>query len=57
MLKTQPLDLQFHNGAIYRYFGVPEQVFQQLLTQDSAGRYFNRQIRHHFPYHLLRSPD
>jgi KTSC domain len=44
------LELEFRSGAIYRYLGVPEQVYQELLSAESKGRYFNQQIRNRFPY-------
>jgi hypothetical protein len=49
----QILELHFHSGAIYRYFKVPAEVFQDLLTAQSKGTYFNRQIRDRFPYQRL----
>jgi len=48
--------LEFCNGAIYLYFGVPEAIHQSLLAADSKGAYFNRQIRNHFHYMCLRRP-
>jgi hypothetical protein len=44
------LDLEFQSGAIYRYLGVPVQVYQELLQAESKGRYFNQHIRNRFPY-------
>jgi hypothetical protein len=44
------LELEFRNGAIYRYLGVPEQVYQELLSAESKGQYFNQHIRNRFPY-------
>lgn len=44
------LDLEFHSGAIYRYLGVPVQVYQELWQAESQGRYFNQRIRNRFPY-------
>jgi len=44
------LELEFRSGTVYRYVGVPEQVYQELLTAESKGRYFNRHIRNRFPY-------
>jgi hypothetical protein len=43
------LDLEFPNGAIYRYQHVPIEVYQQLLQAESKGRYFNQHIRDRFP--------
>jgi hypothetical protein len=42
------LDLEFRSGASYRYIGVPERVYQELLNAESKGRYFNQHIRNRF---------
>jgi len=47
------LQLEFRSGAVYQYFGVPRQSYQELLQADSHGAYFNRRIRTFFPYTLL----
>lgn len=47
------LDLTFHNGAVYRYFGVPRLVFDQLIAAKSKGVCFNRTVRNRFPYRRL----
>jgi KTSC domain len=39
------LDLTFCNGAIYRYFDVPANVHNELITANLKGTYFNRHIR------------
>lgn len=44
------LQLEFRSRAVYRYFGVPGQVYEALLAAPSKGRYFNREIRGHFPH-------
>jgi hypothetical protein len=44
------LELEFGSGAIYRYAGVPEQVYRELLHAESKGRYFHQHIRNRFPY-------
>jgi len=44
------LQLEFRNGAVYHYFGVPAAVHQTLLSAGSKGNFFNRSIRGHFPY-------
>jgi hypothetical protein len=44
------LELEFRNGAAYRYLGVPEQVYRELLSAESKGRYFNQHIRDRFPH-------
>ena len=47
------LDLEFRTGAIYRYFAVPQAVFEGLIAADSKGVYFNRKVRDRFRYQRL----
>ena len=42
--------LTFRNGAVYRYDGVPSEVYERLLTASSKGAYFNKSIRARFPF-------
>jgi hypothetical protein len=51
------LQLEFRDGAIYRYFDVPAAVYGDLLAADSKGSYFNKQIRGCFRHTLLRRPQ
>jgi hypothetical protein len=44
------LQLEFRNGAVYHYFGVPAAVHQRLLSARSKGSFFNWSIRGSFPY-------
>jgi tetratricopeptide (TPR) repeat protein len=39
------LEIQFHNGAVYRYYGVPADVHRGLMGADSHGQYFDQHIR------------
>ena len=47
------LQLEFRSGAVYQYFGVPLQRFQELLQAESHGTYFNHRIRNFFQHALL----
>lgn len=47
------LDLELRSGAVYRYFAVPQAVFDGLITAESKGIYFNRNIRNRFRYQRL----
>jgi len=42
------LRLEFCDGAIYQYFQVPHQTYEDLLKAESKGVYFNRYIRNAF---------
>ena len=43
--ETEVLSLQFTNGMIYDYPGVPVSVYAGLLEADSPGRYYHQNIR------------
>ena len=47
------LELEFRSGAIYRYFAVPQAIFQDLIAAESKGAYFNRHVRNRFRYQRL----
>ena len=47
------LELEFRSGAIYRYFAVPQTVFEALIAAESKGAYFNRNVRNRFRYQRL----
>ncbi len=42
---TRVLEIAFAKGAVYRYFDVPLDVYEELLTAPSQGRIFHRRIR------------
>ena len=44
------LEIEFDSGAVYQYIGVPPRTYRELLTAESKGRYFNREIRDSYPY-------
>jgi len=48
------LHLELRDGSLYRYFGVPVEVYEGLLAAESKGAYFNRRIRGSFQHALLR---
>ncbi len=39
------LEIEFHSGAIYQYSGVPESVYEGLMSSASKGSYFHAYIR------------
>ena len=51
------LHLELRDGSLYRYFGVPVEVYEGLLAAPSKGVYFNRRIRGSFRHALLRRSD
>ncbi len=39
------LEIEFQNGRVYRYHGVPPEEYEALMQADSKGRYFIGNIR------------
>lgn len=48
------LEIEFRHGGVYRYFDVPEDIFRDLLTAGSRGRYFQDHVRGEYNYRRLR---
>ena len=44
------LHVEFKNGTVYEYTGVPEDTYAALLGAESLGSYFHGHIRSEFPY-------
>ena len=41
----QILEIEFVNGSVYRYYGVPPGEYRDLMTAASHGQYFNSHIK------------
>ncbi len=44
-LNSMTLEIEFHSGSIYQYFDVPESEYHNLISADSVGSYFHRNIK------------
>jgi hypothetical protein len=51
--EARTLEVLFHGGTLYRYFGVPPRVSIEFLESDSHGRYFQTKIRGRYRYERL----
>ncbi len=40
------LEIEFNNGAVYQYAGVPKEEYDELMAASSHGQYFNANIKH-----------
>lgn len=43
--ESSTLEIEFNNGAIYQYFGVPETEYSGLMNAASKGSYLNQNIK------------
>lgn len=47
------LEVEVAGGAVYQYLDVPARDFFGLLAADSAGRYYNQNIKPKYDYRKL----
>jgi hypothetical protein len=46
---AQTLEVEFKQGRVYQYYGVPQPLHEALMTAPSVGTFFNANIRNAFP--------
>jgi hypothetical protein len=46
----QVLEVEFTNGAVYSYSGVPPGEYEGLMNADSKGRYLHASIKGRYSY-------
>lgn len=47
----------FNSGSIWMYYDVPAEVYKEFISADSAGQYFNLNIRHKYPDECLHKKE
>lgn len=47
---SQTLEVEFLSGTIYQYYGVPENMYEQLMQESSKGRFLNTYIKNAYGY-------
>ncbi len=48
------LEIEFVNGAVYRYLDVPTAVYRDLMAAESKARFYDFNIRSHYRSVLVR---
>jgi hypothetical protein len=43
--RTMTLEVEFNHGGIYQYSGVPEHVYEGLMSASSHGEYFDVHVK------------
>ena len=46
--RLHALEIEFRNGAIYRYFNVPRSVHHHFMAAESKARYYDQHIKGNF---------
>lgn len=47
------LEVEFNNGAVYAYSGVPLAEYEAIMSADSKGKYLHANIKGRYPYAQL----
>jgi KTSC domain len=48
------LEIEFVNGAVYRYLDVPVTLYRDLMSTESKARFYDSNIRRHYRSVLIR---
>ena len=48
------LEIEFVNGAVYRYFDIPFSVHRDLMSAESKARFYDSNVRKHYRSVLVR---
>ena len=51
--ETKTLEIEFNSGAVYEYLDVDEDVFKSMKAADSAGKYFNMNIKNSYEFNKV----
>jgi len=51
------MELEFTNGAIYRYLGVPPGVYREFMSADSKAQYYDWNIKGRYRALRLRTGE
>jgi hypothetical protein len=54
--EEKALEIVFVSGRRYRYFHVPQQVYEEMRASSSKGKYFNRHVRDRFSFEKAPIP-
>jgi hypothetical protein len=49
------LEIEFVNGAVYRYLDVPVAIYRGLMSSESKARFYDSNVRGHYRSVLVRS--
>lgn len=47
---SQVLEVEFNDGSVYRYEGVPQSVYDDFVSAGSHGQYLNQHIKNSYSY-------
>lgn len=52
-VEMQTLEIEFNDGSVYQYDGVPQLEHAGLMNADSHGKYLNQNIKDNYSYRKI----
>lgn len=52
-IENKILEIEFHHGAVYQYFDVPENLYEELMNSPAIGSYFMNEIKDKYNYNKI----
>ncbi|KER07065.1 Lysine--tRNA ligase protein [Marine Group I thaumarchaeote SCGC AAA799-E16] len=50
---SETLEIEFHSGGIYQYFGVPSNVYDALMSASSHGGFFAANVKDNYRWQKI----
>lgn len=47
---SQTLEVEFKDGAVYQYYNVGQNIYDEFIKSPSKGQFLAYQIKNMFPY-------
>lgn len=47
------LEIEFHSGGLYQFYGISEIEYKNLLNASSLGQYFHYNIKNKYTYRKI----
>lgn len=47
---SETLEVEFKQTGVYQYLNVPQFIWEQLMSADSVGKFFNAEIKNAYPF-------
>lgn len=47
---SQTLEIEFLNGSLYEYYDIPDNIYDELMSADSQGKYLAQKIKKIYKY-------
>jgi hypothetical protein len=52
---TENVDITFKSGAVYRFCGIPYELFSEMKKAESVGSYFHKNIKQNYDFRVVKT--